>query len=155
MDPGLIYDASIDDYIQFLCSVGYSSRSISNLMETKLIKCKKDGHRGQNLNLPSIVIPNLKKRLTVTRTVTNVGHEGSVYEATVRPPHGTTVRVEPPVLRFNLTARVLTYKVSFASAREKVQGGYRFGSLTWTDGEHFVRSPIAVRVLEFGTFADV
>jgi hypothetical protein len=31
---------------------------------------------------------------------------------------------------------------------QKVQGEYRFGSLTWTDGEHFVRSPISVRDTE-------
>lgn len=155
MDPGLIYDTSIDDYIQFLCSVGYGTRSLSNLEQTKPNGCKKDGHQGQNLNLPSIVIPNLKRKLTVTKTVTNVGREGSVYEAILKPPHGTTMKVEPRVLMFNSTARALSYKVSFASGREKVLGGYRFGSLTWTDGVHFVRSPVAVRVLQLGTSTDV
>ncbi|XP_031400281.1 subtilisin-like protease SBT3.6 isoform X2 [Punica granatum] len=154
MDPGLVYDTTISDYIRFLCSMGYSRESVANLTETKL-RCKKDQHHGQNLNLPSIVIPSLRRRLTVTRTVTNVGPEDSVYEAVVKPPYGTSMKVEPQVLRFNSTTQVLTFKVSFASVREKARGGYKFGSLTWTDGEHFVRSPVAVRVLEFGIFPDV
>ncbi|KAK4771466.1 hypothetical protein SAY87_031998 [Trapa incisa] len=159
MDPGLIYDANVNDYLQFLCSMGYSTRSFSNLGATEPIRCRRgDGQliQGLNLNLPSIVIPSLNGKLTVTRTVTNVGNEvGSVYKAILKPPRGTTMKVDPHVLRFNATLRVLSYKVIFALEREKkVQGGYKFGSITWTDGVHFVRSPVAVRVHEFGVSTD-
>jgi hypothetical protein len=100
-----------------------------------------------NLNLPSITIPNLKKKVTVTRKVTNVGNVNSVYKAIVQAPIGISMAVEPKTLSFNRINKILSFRVTFLSS-QKVQGEYRFGSLTWTDGEHFVRSPISVRDME-------
>ncbi|PON37757.1 Subtilase [Parasponia andersonii] len=155
MDPGLIFDVSTQDYIQYLCSLGYKSSSITRLTETQ-IACGRKRHAGLNLNLPSITIPNLKRTtsVTVTRTVTNVGRFDSVYEAIVSAPSGVEMRVVPQVLRFNTTTRSMSFKVSFFSA-QRVHGDYKFGSLTWVDGKHRVRSPVAVRVIRFEAYADV
>ncbi|XVE58184.1 hypothetical protein DITRI_Ditri04bG0150000 [Diplodiscus trichospermus] len=147
VDPGLIYDAGIEDYVQFLCSTGYSSKSVSGLTHTN-INCTKSRLNELNLNLPSITIPNLKRKLTVTRKVTNVGPVDSVYKATVQAPQGIKTKVEPQILSFNKTTQILTFKVIFFSI-QKVTGGYRFGSLIWTDGKHIVRIPISVRAMLF------
>ncbi|XP_019464295.1 PREDICTED: subtilisin-like protease SBT3.9 isoform X1 [Lupinus angustifolius] len=147
MDPGLIYNITTDDYIHFLCSIGYGSASISKMTKTNT-KCKKEKHQGLNLNLPSISIPYLKKGAKVMRTVTNVGNITSVYKAQVKAPDGIKVRVEPQILSFNSSSTVLSFNVSFLSTL-KLHGGYRFGSLTWTNGKHFVRVPIAVRTIQF------
>ncbi|KAK9275017.1 hypothetical protein L1049_022275 [Liquidambar formosana] len=60
LNPGLIYDISREDYILFLCSLGYSNPSITILTNTTT-NCMKNSHFELNLNLPSITIPNLKK----------------------------------------------------------------------------------------------
>ncbi|KAL9296092.1 hypothetical protein ACSQ67_021988 [Phaseolus vulgaris] len=147
MDPGLIYDITTEDYVQFLCSMGHSSASISKVSNTTT-SCKKEKHQALNLNLPSISVPNLKNTATVMRRVTNVGNITAVYKALVKVPFGMKVRVEPQTLSFNSDARVLSFNVSFLCT-QKFHGDYRFGSLTWTDGKHFVRSPIVVRSMQF------
>ncbi|KAL2343503.1 hypothetical protein Fmac_004788 [Flemingia macrophylla] len=147
MDPGLIYDITTEDYTQFLCSMGHSSASISKVTKTTTC-CKKEKHQALNLNLPSISVPNLKRAVTVKRTVTNVGNISAVYKALVKAPYGIKVRVEPQILSFSSGTRVLSFNVSFLST-QKLHGYYKFGSLTWTDGKHFVRIPIAVRTSQF------
>lgn len=153
MDPGLIYDIRSEEYIQFLCSMSYSSGSISRATKTTT-SCKKEKNAGLNLNLPSITVPNLRKTVKVTRTVTNVGNVTAVYKAIVKPPYGIRVRVEPQILRFNSSTQVLSFNVVFVSTI-KLHGDYKFGSLTWTDGKHIVRSPIAVRTIKFESYSDV
>ncbi|KAL2647554.1 hypothetical protein AAZV13_05G125100 [Glycine max] len=147
MDPGLIYDITTEDYVQFLCSMGHSSASISKVTKTTT-SCKKGKHQTLNLNLPSILVPNLKRVATVMRTVTNVGNITAVYKALLKVPYGIKVRVEPQTLSFNSDARILNFSVSFLST-QKFHGDYKFGSLTWTDGKYFVRTPIAVRTIQF------
>uniref|UniRef100_A0A2N9ICN0 Inhibitor I9 domain-containing protein n=1 Tax=Fagus sylvatica TaxID=28930 RepID=A0A2N9ICN0_FAGSY len=153
VDPGLIYNISTDDYVEFLCSIGYSSASITTLIKTT-IDCTKKSHFGQNLNLPSITIPNLQKTIIVTRTVTNVGPVTSVYKVVVQAPFGITMTVKPQTLSFNVTTQILSFKVTFFST-SKLNGDYKFGSLTWTDGKHLVRIPIAVRAIKFESYADL
>lgn len=153
VDPGLIYNISANDYVQFLCSMGYSSASITSLIKTT-INCAGESHFGLNLNLPSITIPNLKRTVTVTRTVTNVGYFTSVYKVAVQAPYGMKMTVKPQTLSFNSTTQILSFKVTFFST-QKLHGDYKFGSLTWTDGKHLVRIPIAVRVIEFESYAYV
>ncbi|KAF3775744.1 Subtilisin-like protease [Nymphaea thermarum] len=69
-NPGLVYDMGVSDYVQFLCSLGYSSSAISR-SSIKAPSCG-SGSSVFNLNLPSITVSNLKKTTTVARTVTNV-----------------------------------------------------------------------------------
>ncbi|KAJ4721829.1 Subtilisin-like protease [Melia azedarach] len=152
MDPGLVYDITPAEYIQFLCSMGHNNKSISRQLMTTA-SCKRNNHMRLNLNLPSITIPGLSKTVTVTRKVTNVGHIHSIYKAVLEPPYGIKMSVEPQVLSFNVTNKIMSFKVTFSA--QEVRGGYTFGSLTWTDGEHFVRSPVAVRAVKFGSNYEV
>ncbi|KAK2978280.1 hypothetical protein RJ640_017131 [Escallonia rubra] len=147
INPGLIYDIKTEDYTRFLCAMGYNHTAIS-WMAGAVAPCRKKGNFLANFNLPSISIPELKKSLTVSRTVTNVGPVASLYAARVEAPPGTTVIVEPSLLSFNSSAKKLTFKVTFRS-RLRVQGRYSFGNLFWEDGFHVVRIPLIVRpVLE-------
>ncbi|KAJ0971043.1 hypothetical protein J5N97_019002 [Dioscorea zingiberensis] len=150
--PGLIYNMSTEDYIPFLCSMGYNTSAISNLVRHKT-QCPKN-NSAMDLNLPSIVIPDLKSTVTISRVVTNVGPVNSVYKAHVNPPNGIKVQVIPNILSFNSTVTSITFKVTFSS-NTKVHKDYSFGSLTWTDGEHAVRSPIAVRAIIYDSYADM
>lgn len=143
LDPGLVFDAKTSDYICFLCSVGYSGSAISSVVGNST-KCHRHSNCLENLNQPSIVVPNLKQHLTVTREVTNVGPAGSIYFASVEAPPGTHVKVKPPVLVFESTMEKQKFRVSFHSLI-RVQGRYSFGRLVWDDGVHRVRMPLAVR----------
>ncbi|XP_050227760.1 subtilisin-like protease SBT3.2 isoform X2 [Mercurialis annua] len=144
-NPGLVYEISKEEYIQFLCSMGYSKSSIGSITKGT-ISCIKNSNSKLNLNLPSIIIPNMKRQITVTRRVTNVGGVNSVYKAKMQAPFGIRTIIEPNVLNFNSTSTTLSFKVKFVSG-EKMGGRYNFGSLTWTDGHHFVRIPIAISLI--------
>lgn len=151
IDPGLIYDMETSDYVRFLCSMGYNNSAISSMTQHNTI-CHHGSKSQKNLNLPSISVPELKKTIRVSRTVTNVGPVMSVYAAHVETPPGVSVHVKPSILSFNSTVNKLKFQVTFQSLL-KLQGRYSFGSLTWDDGIHLVRIPLAVRAIinDFGT----
>ncbi|XP_010271499.1 PREDICTED: subtilisin-like protease SBT3.9 isoform X2 [Nelumbo nucifera] len=152
-DPGLIYDMGITDHVRFLCLMGYNDSSVS-LMTRHPTVCSKTSKSLADLNLPSISIPELKKSLAVSRTVTNVGPVNSVYSVHVKAPPGVIVHVNPSVLSFNSTAKQLRFKVTFQS-QLSVQGRYSFGSLSWEDGIHVVRIPLIVRTVIDDFYADI
>ncbi|XP_049935917.1 subtilisin-like protease SBT3.9 [Nymphaea colorata] len=151
-DPGLLYDMSVADYVQFLCSSGYSSSAISRLT-AKATTCGASGSVS-DLNLPSITISNLKKTTIVARTVTNVGPVRSTYRVKVEAPPGVRVSVEPQTLSFNEKVKSLTFRVTFSPVHE-IQGDFCFGSLTWMDGKHVVRIPLVTRVVIQDSYADI
>lgn len=129
----------VKDYVLYLCSVGYSDSSITRLIRKKTV-CANPKPSVLDLNLPSITIPNLAKEVTVT----NVGPVGSVYKAVIEAPIGVNVTVTPKTLVFNAKTRKLSFKVRVLT-NHRVNTGYYFGSLTWTDSVHNVVIPISVR----------
>jgi hypothetical protein len=145
MDPGLVYDIDAGDYTKFFhCTLEPKDFCVD--------------YMGQlyQLNLPSIAVPDLKESfMTVRRTVTNVGPVEATYQAVVEAPAGVDVTVEPSVIKFSEGgSKEATFTVTFR-ARQRVQGGYTFGSLTWLDGKtHTVRIPIAVRTVIQDFIAD-
>lgn len=143
--PGLVYDMGTSDYVHFLCSMGYNNSAISSMTQQHET-CQHTPKSQLNLNLPSITIPELRGKLTVTRTVTNVGPAVSKYRVYVEAPPGVDVTVSPSLLTFNSTVSKLKFKVTF-QAKLMVQGRYTFGSLTWEDGTHTVRIPLVVRTM--------
>ncbi|KAF0932972.1 hypothetical protein E2562_013156 [Oryza meyeriana var. granulata] len=137
IDPGLVYDIDPREYTKFFnCSLDPKD------------DC--ESYMGQlyQLNLPSIAVPDLKNSVTVWRTVTNVGGPEATYRVAVEAPAGVNVVVEPPVITFARGgSQSATFRVMF-TARQRVQGGYTFGSLTWLDeSAHWVRIPVAVRTI--------
>lgn len=142
-DPGLVYDMSTTDYIHYLCAMNYNNTVISRFTgQSTTFPDKKPSI--VDVNLPSITIPSLRDSITVTRTVTNVGKPKSVYKAVVEPPFGIMVAVKPNVLVFNATTKKRTFTVTI-STTYRLNSGYHFGSLTWTDEVHAVRIPLSVR----------
>ncbi|CAH2070927.1 unnamed protein product [Thlaspi arvense] len=141
--PGLIYDLGLEDYVLYLCSVGYNESAISQLVG-KSTACSNPRPCVLDFNLPSITIPNLKDEVTLTRTLTNVGLVDSVYNVAVEPPLGVQVSVTPETLVFNSTTKRVSFKVK-VSTTHKINTGYLFGSLTWSDSLHYVTIPLSVR----------
>lgn len=144
-DPGLIYDLGTSDYVYYyLCAMGYKVSDIAHLTKQKT-KCPLQRPSVLDLNLPTITVPELTNSTTVTRTVTNVGNMTSIYRAVVEPPPGIKVSVEPRVLVFNSKVKKISFKVTISTTMF-MNYGYSFGTLTWTDGVHLVKSPLSVRV---------
>ncbi|XP_034899667.1 subtilisin-like protease SBT5.4 isoform X2 [Populus alba] len=141
-DPGLIYDLTVNDFLNFLCSRGNTKKDIK-LFSDKPYTCPKSFSLA-DFNYPSITVTNLNDSITVTRRVRNVGSPGT-YNIHIRAPPGVTVSVAPSILRFRKAGEEKMFKVTFKRAPKAVLTDYVFGMLTWKDGKHFVRSPLVVR----------
>ncbi|KAF9588832.1 hypothetical protein IFM89_016444 [Coptis chinensis] len=141
MDPGLVYDLILNDYLNFLCSLGYKEEQVK-LFSDEPYSCPKS-YSVLNFNYPSITVPSLSGSINVTRTVKNVGSPGT-YKALIRQPKGISISVEPHLLKFSNVWEEQTFKVTF-KVKKAVSSDYVFGMLTWTDGKHYVKSPIVVK----------
>ncbi|KAL0875699.1 hypothetical protein Bca101_025404 [Brassica carinata] len=141
--PGLVYDLSTGDYLDFLCAIGYKNKVVQLFADDPLYTCR----QGANLldfNYPSITVPKLTDSVTVTRKLTNVGPP-STYRVYFRAPLGVEVSVEPKLLTFSEVGEEKMFQVTLQA--ESAKGlGYVFGELTWTDSRHHVRSPIVVEL---------
>lgn len=147
LDPGLVYDTTTQDYVNFLCNMGYSEAQIEAMVVCPLItRCPHKPRPNWNINYPSISVPDLSCTTTLQRTVRNVGHfKTAVYYVSVVEPHGVDVVVWPRVLVFSPFKDEITYQVTLSPLKIS-RGRFDFGSITWSDGFHHVRSPLVVQV---------
>lgn len=130
LDPGLVYDATTDDYLRFIQGTGMDL-GMPGLGST----------RPRDMNVPSFSLGNLAGRIEVTRTVTAL--TPGVYSAKASVP-GVKVTVTPSVLSFSAAGEKRTFKVAFENRSAKL-GEFASGSLTWRGANKTVTSPIAVR----------
>ncbi|XP_078432051.1 subtilisin-like protease SBT5.3 [Wolffia australiana] len=142
MDPGLVYDLTVEDYLTFLCAIGYDSSQMS-VFTNKSSACPKKRPSIADFNYPSITVTSLLGEVTVSRKLKNVGKPG-IYRVRVQPPAGIFVKVEPDMIEFKRVGEVREYKVTMKAARGAAVSEYLFGRLTWRDGYHRVASPIVV-----------
>ena len=142
MNPGLVYDLTTTDYLNFLCSIGYNSTQLLKFVD-KQYKCPPTPPSPWDLNYPSITIPSLSGKVTVTRTLKNVGTPAT-YTVRTEMLNGISVKVEPKILKFEKINEEKEFKVTMETKRGGVGDGYVFGRLIWTDGKHYVRSPVVV-----------
>lgn len=137
--PGLVYATEFEDYRAFLCGI---EPAIVPQSECNALYAFGLSPSAEQLNLPSVGITELIPGDQITRRVTNLGPP-AIYDATVIPPPGMTVSVEPASLslgtgesaEFRLTFDVQTAPLAF----------WQFGSLDWSDGTHAVETTIAAQ----------
>ncbi|KAG8366302.1 hypothetical protein BUALT_Bualt17G0062200 [Buddleja alternifolia] len=142
-NPGLVYETSKEDYTKMLCDIGYANEIVQKLFKDDKISCieatKKD------LNYPSMTIqvtegaPLLVK---FTRTVTNVGLANSTYTAEITKTSDCNITVEPNTLSFKEANEKQSFVVTVKG--DLGMKSMISASLVWSDGVHFVRSPIVV-----------
>ncbi|CAA7025388.1 unnamed protein product [Microthlaspi erraticum] len=149
MDPGLIYDTRTEDYVLFLCNIGYTDQEIKSMLlhsESFTTCLMSHSYRtNANFNYPSITIPSLISfGKTVKRTVRNVGtNKNTVYFVDIVRPVGVEVVIWPRILVFSKCQQEHSYYVTFKHTNIS-SGRYVFGEIIWTDGFHRVRSPLVV-----------
>ncbi|MQL71764.1 hypothetical protein Taro_004068 [Colocasia esculenta] len=124
LDPGL----QVGDYISFHCTNGYSPLQIAVFVKDLAVDCSgKEMVSPGDLNYPSfsVVFDPHNKVVTYRRTVKNVG---STQAGEISEPNQTR-----------------SYSVTFSTVRDPVKASatVAFGSITWKDGVHVVRSSVA------------
>jgi subtilisin family serine protease len=142
--PGLVYDAGINDYLGFLCDA-FPDVFLDPVGFCAALEAAGIPTTATDLNYPSIGVSELAGTVTVTRTVTSVAqeHRARVYQASVEAPPGYSVEVSPSQLVLG-SGQSATFAVTIINESAPV-GEWRFGELTWSAGPYDVRSPIAVR----------
>ncbi|PPD86809.1 hypothetical protein GOBAR_DD16259 [Gossypium barbadense] len=149
MDPGLVYDIEIQDYINYLCGLNYISKQIRTITGMHQFNCDS---ATLDLNYPSFIILLNNTNTTGTtfqKELTNVAEGSSVYRAVVRAPSGMKAVVQPATItfagkyseaKFQLTVEI---DVGVGSIPESDYFG-NYGFLSWyeVNGKHQVTSPI-------------
>ncbi|KAG1331975.1 Subtilase family protein [Cocos nucifera] len=137
LDPGLILDASYQDYIRFLCSVpDVDPHEILNVTSSA---CNATGGRPADLNSPSIAISHLEGTQTVKRTVTNVA-ETETYVITTRMSPEIALEASPPAMTVLSGA---SHEITVSLTVRSVTGGYSFGEILMKGNRgHKVRIPV-------------
>ncbi|KAK7283262.1 hypothetical protein RIF29_12667 [Crotalaria pallida] len=154
LDPGLVYDATVDDYLGFFCALNYSPLQIKLVARRNFTCDKRKKYRVEDLNYPSFAVPfdtasgvggGSHAPITVQyqRTLRNVGTPG-VYKVSVSSQSPLVkIVVEPQTLFFKEGPyQELGYTVTFTSS-SMPSGTTSFAYLEWSDGKHKVTSPIA------------
>jgi len=158
LDPGLLFDTNLADYLAFLC--GQNEEGFVEAYDTNCADLTSNGFStdASQLNLPSIAIAELLEPETIFRTVSNATPVASSYTATIEAPAGFDVTVQTFDADGNETeASTLDVagengKASFALTFSKTDttevDAWKFGAITWTDSAgHSVRLPLAIKAI--------
>ncbi len=135
LDPGLVYDSTVEDWLAYEEGLGIDTGS------------GVAPRAPSDLNYPSLSVDRLLGARALTRTLTAT--RPGVYRASAELP-GFRVEVEPSTLRFGRAGQ--SVKVTVRLTRTTAASGVPVtGHLTWAGPGHLtVRSPIVVtpRMLE-------
>lgn len=142
--PGLVYSAGRADYTDFLCLATGDPSKVAAVLG---IACpKRGGVRAENYNGPSFVFPGVRRHALASRTVVSVGGPG-LYVVRVEQPPGVRLSVAPARLRFRAAGERQAFRVSVRVLSKGLAGRFEYGAISWVDGTHVVRSPVAVQVV--------
>nr|GMD59564.1 subtilisin-like protease SBT1.9 [Ipomoea batatas] len=152
LDPGLVYDATPQDYLNLLCSMNFTEAQFQSIARSSAShNCS---NSNPDLNYPSFIAlysPEGDNDLlvqTFKRTLTNVGPGAATYKAKLEVPRNSTISVSPKTLVFTKKEEKQSYSLTIRYGGDKHQTdqSHKFGSITWVEvnGYHKVRSPIMV-----------
>jgi hypothetical protein len=141
VDPGLVYEATREDYIRMLCSMN----------NTLFSKCPQHIEGSpKDLNYPSMAVRVEENRAFTAkfpRTVRNVGLAKSSYKSNITTGSQINVMVEPSILSLKSVDERQSFVVTVAG-KGLPANSMVSSSLVWNDGTHSVRSPIVVYTIK-------
>jgi subtilisin family serine protease len=135
-DPGLVYPQRQTSYTSFLCGVGALPPDDPDCQALH------GGMVPTDLNLASLS-GDVMGTLTFHRVVRNVGQAPATYTLSAAAVPGFNVTVSPSTLVLD-KGGLGRYSVS-VSVNGAAVDAWAEGALTWSDGTHVVRSPMALR----------
>ncbi|KAL2535271.1 Subtilase family protein [Forsythia ovata] len=152
VDPGLVYDLTANDYVNFLCASNFTRRDIRQIARRPVSCGKKQSNKPWNLNYPAISVAfeasePLNLGIVVTRTVTHVSENAASYGVSVTNPKGAILTVTPSKMNFKMKGEKQSYVVRITAEKLAVTPGNsvtEVGKITWSDGQHRVVSPVLV-----------
>jgi len=150
VDPGLVYEVNSDDYDAFAC--GTESPAVSPARCNDLATAGLS-FAAADLNQPSIAIGRLADQRTVTRTVTNVSDQADSFTADVIAPPGISMTVVPSSISVS-PGETVSFDVTFSYESGPLDL-WRFGSLTWSNPDRSIYSPIAIRPISVDAPAEI
>lgn len=113
LDPGLIFDATPQDYVNLICSFRRFKPQIKTITRSSNYSCV---NPSSDLNHPSIItsytFKNFMRTREFQRTVTNVGEGATIYNAAVIASGGFEVAVMPRTLVFARKYEKQSYKIA-------------------------------------------
>jgi hypothetical protein len=141
VDPGLVFDAGIVDWLGFLCGTQLPSAYCTTSVPPIPVLAP------TNLNVPSIAIGSFIGSQTVQRTVTSVGKGKETYTASYIGLAGIDVALPAPFALDEGDSK--TFAVTFTHATAAF-GTYVGGYLVLTGNKgHVVRIPVVLRPVTF------
>ncbi|KAG6409985.1 hypothetical protein SASPL_128029 [Salvia splendens] len=154
VDPGLVYDLTVVDYLNFLCASNFSGDEIRRIYR-KRFSCGRKQLKPWDVNYPAIVVQfeaaeasaGGDLEVVVTRTVTHVGDRAARFVAAVTSPRGVSVTVMPAVMMFRAKGEKRSYKVRIKAEKMALRPGtalWEEGKVMWSDGRRQVSSPLVV-----------
>ncbi|KAG8377586.1 hypothetical protein BUALT_Bualt08G0048500 [Buddleja alternifolia] len=145
LDPGLIYDADTQDYINFLCALNLTSKRIRAITRSSY-NCS---NPTIDLNYPTFLAyfncMNGTKSVQFQRTLTNVAKTMSSYSAILDKVQGFELTVVPKTLVFKDKNEKQSYRLKIHGPCLP-KGTVLHGSVTWVEngGQHAVKSTIVI-----------
>lgn len=130
-DPGLVYEASSEDWQQYLCVTRPVPGSDCPAVPAPV----------SDLNEPAIAVRGLGLERVVPRTVTDATGEGGTWTAEVEHDEQIDVTVEPSTLTLEPGGSA-SFEVTITSLDRGDFLEPRRGTLTWVNGDTRVSSPI-------------
>ncbi|KAJ8565586.1 hypothetical protein K7X08_008162 [Anisodus acutangulus] len=150
LDPGLVYDATPQDYVNLICSMNFTEEQFKTFARSSA-SYHNCSNPSADLNYPSFIALypfSLEGNYTwleqkFRRTLTNVGKGGATYKAKIETPKNSTVSVSPRTLVFKEKNDKQSYTLRIRYRGDSDQSR-NVGSVTWVEenGNHSVRSPI-------------
>ncbi|KAL6856175.1 hypothetical protein ACP4OV_018977 [Aristida adscensionis] len=156
LDPGLVYDAVEQDYVDFLCTLNYNATQIRPIVPDFAGCTRTLPGSATGLNYPSFVVAfdNGTGVRSLTQTATKVSEGPEAYTVSaVAPEQLVAVTMTPAKLEFGGKNEKRSYNVVFRSkmnttaathgaAAEMKPKTRQFGHIVWKNDVHQVRSPV-------------
>ncbi|KAF3452418.1 hypothetical protein FNV43_RR02851 [Rhamnella rubrinervis] len=147
LDPGLMYDATPQDYVNLLSSMSFTRNQILAIARSEAYNLSSPS---SDLNYPSFIVlyddqMTASRVQKFERVVTNVGDGAAKYKVSVTAPEGSEDTAIPETLVFLNKYEKQSYSLSIKYGRD-IGGRVSFGAIVWVEenGNHNVRSPIVV-----------
>jgi hypothetical protein len=134
--------------VDFLCALNYTAEQMRRFVPD-FVNCTGTLAGGPaGLNYPSFVVAFDSRTdvRTLTRTLTKVSEEAAeTYNVTVVAPQHVKVTVTPTTLEFKEHMDTRSYSGEFRNEAggNREAGGWGFGQISWANGKHEVKSPVA------------
>ncbi|CAA0829167.1 Subtilase family protein [Striga hermonthica] len=137
LDPGLVYDITPQDYVDFLCASSYDIQNITSgeYNCTKKMPC--------DLNYPAITFNFMNRDIAIKGTVTYVGEDDASYTVTVTNPRAVNLTVDPTRMDFKSNGdQKQSYRVIITAT--ELPKGVVEGKIVWSDGKRQVTTPVVL-----------